>query len=475
MKNYLAVFFLILGFYSGGAWAETICQISNVRFSYDGASSCSRTSSYTMPLACLDAFSTCSKFLNGSSIVSSCPNGVNLDGYTCKIDLTPLCDSLTCPADNGKQCKDSSGATTSLICQTTHFCADGSSLPISQPCVTACPDGTTVPEGDSCPVVICPDGSALPNGSTCPPVQCADGTTVPNGGTCPVVICPDGSGLPNGSTCPDKQCPNGWTVPNGGTCPTETCPDGSIVPKGSSCPTPPPTTPECWDGLSPASSCPPRSNASCIGKYSCNQVGSSLDSGCSSIYLSSGGQCALNSSCEMASFVCDASVSTHKKCLDGSIILKTQFCPEDTKTCPDGSVVSPTVTCSGTTKICSDGSTVWVTATCPTSGGGTGTATATAASYSRGTFTTRAAFDNSEKVTEAKTALKDKFSSIKSEAQVLLVNLSSQNSYQCNPIYVSVIDKNIDFCLDDFTQYFYQLGDILVFSSYLFALFIILG
>jgi len=63
--------------------------------------------------------------------------------------------------------------------------------PIVQPPVQ-CPDGSTVPAGQSCPVappVQCPDGSTVPAGQSCPvapPVQCPDGSTVPAGQSCPV-------------------------------------------------------------------------------------------------------------------------------------------------------------------------------------------------------------------------------------------------------------------------------------------------
>jgi hypothetical protein len=448
MKKYLVLFLFLLGSYSGGAWAANteICRLGNGTNVYQidlSLSTCFNFFSgygYTGPsssLACSSAFSLCGKFLNNLSIVSSCPNGVMNDGYTCITDIAPLCDSLICPADGGKSCKNSSGQNTTLLCPTTHFCLDGSQIPIGQTCTQTCPDGTTVDEGTSCPNKTCSDGSQVPNGQT----------------------------------CPDKQCPNGWTVPDGGTCPTETCPDGSIVSKGS-CPA---QTKTCPDGSTVAitATCP--ASVHCAdGSYSstgicpvpffdysrCPDGASRVDGKCSA----SG----YHGYCGDVLF----SFTTYPPFCDGYIAPTSAPTSAPTKTCSDGSTVAFTATCP-TTKTCSDGSTVAFTATCPT-GTGTGTGT-TAGSYARGEYTVPAAFDNADKVTQAKTALTTKFNDIKVDAQILLVSLSAQNTYQCNPIYVSVINKNIDFCIDDYTSYFQQLGNILVFASYMFALFIILG
>ena len=92
-------------------------------------------------------------------------------------------------------------------------------------------------KSDPPPVVQCPDGTTVPNGQTCPVVQCPDGTTVPNGQTCPVVQCPDGTSVPNGQTCPPPVVTNIWSVTTTNWYATVTCTNGSsfvLGPYGSS-------------------------------------------------------------------------------------------------------------------------------------------------------------------------------------------------------------------------------------------------
>lgn len=77
-------------------------------------------------------------------------------------------------------------------------------------------------------------------------VTCPDGGTVPAGQTCPTPTgqpCPDGSTVPAGEGCPaptttPKSCPDGSTVPAGQTCgqPIQYCPDGSVIPASQHCP-----------------------------------------------------------------------------------------------------------------------------------------------------------------------------------------------------------------------------------------------
>jgi hypothetical protein len=153
-----------------------------------------------------------------------------------------------------------------------------------------CPDGTQVPNGQTCPPVECPDGTEVPNGQTCPPVQCEGETTVPNGQECPTPTCDEGefgeypncvppceynSSIPSGEGCeepcleddlrvatvneetdpcepppPPPTCPQGQigTPPNCTTPPPPTCPQGQVgTPPNCNTP-PPPPPPTCPSG-----------------------------------------------------------------------------------------------------------------------------------------------------------------------------------------------------------------------------------
>ncbi|HEY2086138.1 MAG TPA: sigma-70 family RNA polymerase sigma factor [Mycobacterium sp.] len=80
------------------------------------------------------------------------------------------------------------------------------------PVMTQCPNGVTVPAGQSCPAPVtqCPSGRTVPAGQPCPPVttQCPNGATVPAGEPCPAppatARCWDGSTAPNPSKCPPQ-------------------------------------------------------------------------------------------------------------------------------------------------------------------------------------------------------------------------------------------------------------------------------
>ncbi|MEK7547716.1 MAG: hypothetical protein AAB540_02385, partial [Patescibacteria group bacterium] len=65
-----------------------------------------------------------------------------------------------------------------------------------------CPDGTSVPDGTTCPYTqptntYCPDGSMVPMGTTCPSTNTGSYT------------CPDGSSVPNGTPCPQSGSTGG--------------------------------------------------------------------------------------------------------------------------------------------------------------------------------------------------------------------------------------------------------------------------
>jgi len=115
---------------------------------------------------------------------------------------------------------DASCYTTSQTVGSTVYCAVPGTNNGTQ-CATSDLPASGTPSSASLPVA-CPDGSHLSAGSTCPVIKCSDGSTAPNGGTCYPVSCPDGTTVPNGQTCSPVSCSDGTSVPNGQTCPTGT-------------------------------------------------------------------------------------------------------------------------------------------------------------------------------------------------------------------------------------------------------------
>jgi hypothetical protein len=172
MKRYLIFIFLLLASYSEVVFSADVFICSDS--SASGYCNSSFTSCYatngagTQSLTPAYLFSFCHKFLDAANnvVLSSCPNGST--GYICNsVDSLLSCDSLSCPADKNKSCKTATGTTTTLMCLDV-MCPDGSTVPNGQQCPIQCPDGTTVAADGVCPNVICPDGSQVPNGQVCP-------------------------------------------------------------------------------------------------------------------------------------------------------------------------------------------------------------------------------------------------------------------------------------------------------------------
>lgn len=172
-----------------------------------------------------------------------CPNGnvLSTNGLTCTTVTPP--QTKTCLNGNVvnisdicyKTCPNGSNVPEAQSCPIP--CTDGTQ-PINGICYRTCTDGSRIPESQSCPTPnrVCPDGSVVPANQSCPTRTCPNGTTVPVNQTC-YRTCSNGTTVPEGSIC-YRTCPNGTTVPETNLCPTQnqTCWDGSIIPVTSVCP-----------------------------------------------------------------------------------------------------------------------------------------------------------------------------------------------------------------------------------------------
>ena len=190
---------------------------------------------------------------------------------------------------------------------------------ISDICYRTCPNGTTIPEGQSCPIV-CADGTQAINGLCYR--TCTDGSRIPESQSCPTPnrVCPDGSVVPSNQACPTRVCSNGTTVPlnqvcyrtcsNGTTVPEtsicyRTCPNGGTVPETNLCPT---QTQTCWDGsIIPVTSV-------CPNQYKVCPNGTSVP---------------INQSC-------------NRICANGNVVLDGQSCY---RTCPNGASIPEGQSC----------------------------------------------------------------------------------------------------------------------------------
>ena len=100
-------------------------------------------------------------------------------------------------------------------------------MPADGVCLQTCPDGSQLPETQTCP-------------ETAPPGQlCRDGQPVPADSVC-MQTCSDGTRIPETQSCSEgsepQVCRDGRPVPADGVC-KQTCPDGSQVPERQRCAT----------------------------------------------------------------------------------------------------------------------------------------------------------------------------------------------------------------------------------------------